>query len=100
MKSGCFAINYGTCADPDVAVRVARHAEAAGFESVWTGEHVVLPDPQPPGATPPPTPPLLDPGRPPAAAPARARHGRLAGADRRRHDDDQGGERHHRASVP
>src|SRR4030095_13282539 len=54
------AINYGTCADPDVAVRVARHAEPACSEWVWTGEHVVLPDPQPPGATLPPTLPLLD----------------------------------------
>ena len=43
MKFGLFAINYGTCADPDDAVRIARHAEAAGFESVWTGEHIVLP---------------------------------------------------------
>jgi len=60
MKIGLFAINYGTCADPEVAVRVARHAEAAGFESVWTGEHVVLPDPAPPGFTMPPTLPLLD----------------------------------------
>lgn len=60
MKIGLFAINYGTCADPELAVRVARHAEAAGFESVWTGEHVVLPDPAPPGFTIPPTLPLLD----------------------------------------
>ena len=60
MKIGLFAINYGTCADPELAVRVARHAEAAGFESVWTGEHVVLPDPAPPGFTMPPTLPLLD----------------------------------------
>ena len=60
MKIGLFAINYGTCADPEVAVRVARHAEAAGFESVWTGEHVVLPDPAPPGFSMPPTLPLLD----------------------------------------
>lgn len=43
MKMGLFAINYGTCADPETAVRVARHAEANGFESVWTGEHIVLP---------------------------------------------------------
>ena len=34
MKIGLFAINYGTCADPQQAVLVARHAEAAGFESV------------------------------------------------------------------
>ena len=60
MKIGLFAINYGTCADPEVAVRVARHAEAAGFESVWAGEHVVLPDPAPPGFTMPPTLPFLD----------------------------------------
>jgi len=60
MKIGLFAINYGTCADPGRAVRVARHAEAAGFESVWTGEHVVLPDPAPPGSTIPPKLPLLD----------------------------------------
>jgi probable F420-dependent oxidoreductase len=60
VKIGLFAINYGTCADPEVAVRVARHAEAAGFESVWTGEHVVLPDPAPPGFTMPPTLPFLD----------------------------------------
>src|SRR5579859_7286998 len=60
VKIGLFAINYGTCADPEAAVRVARHAEDAGFESVWTGEHVALPDPSPPGFTMPPTLPLLD----------------------------------------
>ena len=45
MKFGLFAINFGSCSDPEAAVRVALHAEAAGFESVWTGEHVVLPEP-------------------------------------------------------
>ena len=60
MKVGLFAINYGTCADPETTVRVARHAEAAGFESVWTGAHLVLPDPAPPGSPFPPTLPLLD----------------------------------------
>jgi probable F420-dependent oxidoreductase len=60
MKIGLFAINHGTCADPELAVRVARHAEAAGFESLWTGEHFVLPDPAPPGFTMPPALPLLD----------------------------------------
>jgi len=45
MKIGLFAINYGTCGDPSAAVQVAQAAEAAGFESVWTGEHIVLPDP-------------------------------------------------------
>ena len=46
MKFGLFAINMGPCSQPETAVRVAQAAEAAGFESVWTGEHVVLPDPQ------------------------------------------------------
>jgi probable F420-dependent oxidoreductase len=60
VKFGLFAINYATCADPDIAVRIARHAEAAGFESVWSGEHIVLPDPAPPGFSMPPTLPFLD----------------------------------------
>jgi probable F420-dependent oxidoreductase len=61
MRLGLFAMNYGTCADPAVAVEVAQHAEAAGFESLWTAEHVVLPDPQPDGFGIPPTLPFLDP---------------------------------------
>jgi probable F420-dependent oxidoreductase len=60
VKYGLFAINYGTCANPKNAVRVARHAEEAGFESVWTGEHLVLPDPQPGSFSMPPTLPFLD----------------------------------------
>jgi len=51
MKLGLFAINYGTCADPESAIEVARYAEAAGFESVWTGEHVALPNPPRAGFT-------------------------------------------------
>ena len=47
MKFGLFGINMGPCSDPVTAVRVAQAAEAAGFESVWTGEHIVLPDPDP-----------------------------------------------------
>lgn len=48
MKIGLFGINSGICADPDIAKRVVGHAESAGIESVWTGEHVVLPDPRQP----------------------------------------------------
>ena len=40
---------------------MARAAEAAGFESVWTAEHVVLPDPQTPDSPIPAQTPLLDP---------------------------------------
>jgi probable F420-dependent oxidoreductase len=48
MKFGLFGINSGLCAFPKCAAAVARAAEDAGFESVWTGEHVILPDPQAP----------------------------------------------------
>ena len=61
MKLGLFGINFGLCAAPAVAVRAARAAEAAGFDSVWTGEHVVLPDPQVPPSPSPPQTPFLDP---------------------------------------
>ena len=61
MKLGLFGINFGPCADPEVAARVARAAEAAGYESDWTGEPVVLPDPQAPPSPAPPQTPMLDP---------------------------------------
>jgi probable F420-dependent oxidoreductase len=61
VKLGLFGINFGPCADPALALCVARAAEAAGFESVWTGEHVVLPDPQTPPSPAPPGTPMLDP---------------------------------------
>jgi probable F420-dependent oxidoreductase len=61
MKLGLFGINLGACADPAVARRVAQAAEAAGFDSVWTGEHVVLPDPRVPPSPSPPQTPFLDP---------------------------------------
>ncbi len=43
MRFGLFGLNFGPCADPELAVRVAVAAEEAGFESVWTGEHVAMP---------------------------------------------------------
>ncbi len=61
MKLGLYGINLGACADPETAASVARAAEQAGFDSVWTAEHVVLPDPQVPEAPIPPQMPLLDP---------------------------------------
>lgn len=48
MDLGLFGINMGEAATADGMARVARAAEAAGFESLWTGEHIVLPDPQAP----------------------------------------------------
>jgi len=48
MRLGLFSINIAARSDPDHLASVAKAAEDAGFESVWTGEHVVLPDPQVP----------------------------------------------------
>jgi probable F420-dependent oxidoreductase len=61
MKLGLYGINVGVCVDPEVAASVAQAAEAAGFESLWTAEHVVLPDPRTPDSPIPAQTPLLDP---------------------------------------
>jgi probable F420-dependent oxidoreductase len=61
VKIGLYGINFGVCTQPDSVLRVARTAEAAGFESVWTAEHVVLPDPQVPPSPVPAHVPILDP---------------------------------------
>ena len=61
MKLGLFNINMGNQARPDALAAAARAAEAAGFESVWAGEHVVLPDPQVPPSPMAPQDPALDP---------------------------------------
>ena len=54
MKFGLFGIGSGICTQPEVARNVARAAEDVGIESLWTGEHVVLPDPrEPPSPAPP-----------------------------------------------
>jgi probable F420-dependent oxidoreductase len=61
MKFGLFSINSHACATAEAVSRVARAAEVAGFESVWAGEHVVLPDPQVPPSPMAPGDPILDP---------------------------------------
>ena len=43
---GLFSINTDHLVDAEALSTVAMAAEEAGFESVWTAEHVVLPDPQ------------------------------------------------------
>ena len=43
MNIGLFGINMNYLAQPKQAAIIAQHAEALGFESLWTGEHVVLP---------------------------------------------------------
>jgi probable F420-dependent oxidoreductase len=61
MKFGFFGINFGSLGDPEAMVRVAKACEDAGLDSVWTGEHVVLPDPQAPPSPATPDTPFLDP---------------------------------------
>src|SRR4051794_26436707 len=48
MKIGLFSMNTGVCADPAGAIAVAKTAEELGYDSLWVGEHVVLPDPRVP----------------------------------------------------
>src|SRR5471030_3243870 len=61
MKLGLFAVNMGESWRPESLIRTARAAEAAGFDSVWAGEHVILPDPQLPPSPMAPQDPALDP---------------------------------------
>ena len=61
MKYGLHGVNLNTCAYPDAAARIGRAAEAAGFESLWVADHVVLPDPPVPGRPMAPDMRLLDP---------------------------------------
>ena len=61
MKFGLFGINFGVAGNVDAMVSIAKAAETAGLESVWTGEHVVLPDPRVAPSPSDPQTPLLDP---------------------------------------
>ena len=61
MKYGLFGINSGFCSTPETIKSVSIAAETAGFESLWTAEHVVLPDPQVPPSPAPPLTPMLHP---------------------------------------
>lgn len=45
MRLGFFGANVGGMASPE-ALEVARFAEALGYASLWTGDHVVLPKPR------------------------------------------------------
>lgn len=61
MKFGLFSMNAYACSFPENAVRIAQLAEAARFESLWAGEHVVLPDPRTPESRMAPEERILDP---------------------------------------
>ena len=61
MKFGLHSVNLHGCSYPETAARMARAAEAAGFDSLWVADHVVLPDPPMPERPMPPDQRLLDP---------------------------------------
>ncbi|MGH7803968.1 MAG: LLM class F420-dependent oxidoreductase [Candidatus Binatia bacterium] len=61
MKLALFGWNIGPVATPETIARIAPLAESAGYESLWVGEHVVLPDPQVAPSPLPPEIPMLDP---------------------------------------
>lgn len=46
MKFGLIGIGSGICTDPTIAKHAAQRAEELGFDSLWTGEHTVYPDPR------------------------------------------------------
>lgn len=60
MLLGLVHVNMGSITRPDAVVEAAHAAEAAGFDSVWAGEHIVLPDPQVPPSPMAPQDPALD----------------------------------------
>ena len=43
MKFGIVPINVDVFAEPDMLVPFVQRAEALGYESVWTAEHVIIP---------------------------------------------------------
>lgn len=60
MKIGYFGLNMGPFCDPENMRMLLHRLEEGGFESVWTGEHVVLADPQEAPSPVPPETPFLD----------------------------------------
>jgi probable F420-dependent oxidoreductase len=58
---GLFAVNSHACAFPAAAVRIAALAERLGYDSLWAGEHVVVPSPRVDPSPMEPDEPILDP---------------------------------------
>lgn len=44
MEFGVCLPNYGPATAPDAVMRVATAAEAAGYDSVWTTDHILVPE--------------------------------------------------------
>ena len=60
MKVGYFGLNQGPFSAPEAMASLVRGLEVCGFESAWTGEHVVLMDPREAPSPVPPETPFLD----------------------------------------
>jgi probable F420-dependent oxidoreductase len=58
---GLFAVNSHACAEPEGAARIAALAERLGYDSLWAGEHVVVPSPRVAPSPMEPEEPILDP---------------------------------------
>src|SRR5262249_58786368 len=61
VKIGLFGINFGLAANVETMLGLARAAEQAGLDSVWTREHALLPSPRLPPSPSEPETPFLDP---------------------------------------
>jgi probable F420-dependent oxidoreductase len=61
MEIGFFGINSGALVTGDAVIRAARLCEELGYDSVWAGEHMVVPSPRVPPSPMEPTDPILDP---------------------------------------
>jgi len=57
---GLFAVNQNATAGREAMSRVASLAEELGYDSLWVGEHVVVPDPRVPPSPMEPDDPILD----------------------------------------
>jgi probable F420-dependent oxidoreductase len=58
---GLFAVNSHACAEPAAAAQVGALAERLGYDSLWAGEHVVVPSPRVEPSPMEPEEPILDP---------------------------------------
>ena len=58
---GLFAVNSHACTDAEVAARIAALAEQLAYDSLWAGEHVVVPSPRVEPSPMEPDEPILDP---------------------------------------
>jgi probable F420-dependent oxidoreductase len=58
---GLFAVNSHALCEPQAAARIARLAEELGYDSLWAGEHVVVPSPRVEPSPMEPDEPILDP---------------------------------------